>query len=198
VGLLFYLAAVLLGYGGPGFVIQGGGPRRSPGESLSALEEAITVIRSIWSGERNLRVDGEHYRLAGAHGGPTPAHPIGIWIGAYGPRALALTARVADGWVPSLRGDVGAIADMTRRLEDAAAAAGRDPAQLRRILNVSGRVTDGATGGPLHGPVDQWVDELGELALGYRFDTFLFWNEEDGQLDRFAEEVVPAVRSQLR
>ena len=55
-----------------------GGQRRSPGESLEALEEAITVIRQIWSGERNLRVDGDHYRLAGAQGGPTPAQPIGI------------------------------------------------------------------------------------------------------------------------
>src|SRR5690606_38194654 len=123
----------------------------------------------------NLRFDGRHYHLAGAHGGPTPASPIGIWIGAYGPRALALTARVADGWVPSFRGDLGAIAEMARRLEDEAAAAGREPAELRRILNVSGTITAGETGGPLRGPVDQWVDELGDLAVGYGFDTFVFW-----------------------
>src|SRR5688572_1812127 len=65
-----------------------GGPRRSPGEALAALDEAISVIRAIWSGERNLRLDGAYYRLAGAQSGPVPPHPIGIWLGVYGPRAL--------------------------------------------------------------------------------------------------------------
>jgi alkanesulfonate monooxygenase SsuD/methylene tetrahydromethanopterin reductase-like flavin-dependent oxidoreductase (luciferase family) len=47
-----------------------GGPRRTPGEALAALEEAIIVTRLVWSGQRSLRFDGEHYRLAGAHSGP--------------------------------------------------------------------------------------------------------------------------------
>lgn len=186
-----------LGLGAGAFwdaIVAFGGKRRTPGQSLGALEEAVSIIRMIWSAERGLRFDGEHYRLAGAQGGPAPTHPIGIWIGAYGPRALALTARVADGWVPSFRGDVAAIATMTRRLEDAATAAGRDPAELRRILNVSGTITDGTSEGALRGPADQWVDELGELAADYGFDTFLLWNEDIGQLERFAQQVVPALR----
>jgi hypothetical protein len=36
-----------------------GGPRRTPGEALAALEEAIEVIRKVWSGERNLRFEGQ-------------------------------------------------------------------------------------------------------------------------------------------
>jgi len=174
-----------------------GGPRRRPGESLAALEEAITVIRKIWSGERNLRFDGEHYRLAGARSGPVPPHPIGIWLGAYGPRALSLTGRVADGWVPSYRGDVQQIATMTRHLDEALAAAGRPPSSLRRVLNVSGSVTSGASTGVFDGPVDQWVDDLTEFHVSYAFDTFVFWGEGEGQLDRFAQEVVPAARAQL-
>lgn len=190
-----------LGLGAGGFwdaIVAYGGQRRSPGESLQALEEAITVIRMIWSGERNLRFAGEHYHLAGAQGGPVPEYPIGIWIGAYGPKALALTGRVADGWVPSFRGDMRAIHDMAGRLDDAAAAAGRDPAEIRRIINVSGTITDGSSEGPLKGPVDQWVDELDELATEHRFDTFIFWGEDDAQLDRFAQEVVPEVRARDR
>ena len=35
-----------------------GGPRRAPAEALGALAEAIEVIRKVWSGERNLRLDG--------------------------------------------------------------------------------------------------------------------------------------------
>jgi alkanesulfonate monooxygenase SsuD/methylene tetrahydromethanopterin reductase-like flavin-dependent oxidoreductase (luciferase family) len=174
-----------------------GGPRLAPGESLDALEEAITVIRKVWSGERNLRFDGDHYRLAGAQSGPVPAHPIGIWLGAYGPRALALTGRVADGWVPSLRGEIAELAPMVRRLDDAISATGRQPSDVRRILNVSGRITDGASAGAFDGPVDRWVDDLTELVVAYGFDTFLFWGDPERQLERFAAEVVPATRERL-
>ena len=74
----------------------------------------------MWSGERNLRFEGKHYHLRGAHSGPVPMHPIGIWLGVYGPQALKLAGRVADGWVPSFKGDLKVLADMTKRLDDAA------------------------------------------------------------------------------
>ena len=125
-----------------------------------------------------------------------PAHSIGIWLGVTGPRALQLAGQVADGWVPSFRGDLKKIADMSKRLDDAARAAGRDPAHIRRILNVNGVITDGESNGMLQGPVDQWVEELTGLTVNYGFDTFIFWGEGQGQLQRFAEEVVPAVRAQ--
>jgi alkanesulfonate monooxygenase SsuD/methylene tetrahydromethanopterin reductase-like flavin-dependent oxidoreductase (luciferase family) len=89
-----------LGLGAGGFwdaIAAYGGPRREPRDALDALEEAIHVIRMIWSGERNLRFTGTHYRLTGAHSGPVPAHPIGIWLGVYRPRALRLAGRLADG-----------------------------------------------------------------------------------------------------
>ncbi|MGH2808475.1 MAG: LLM class flavin-dependent oxidoreductase [Actinomycetota bacterium] len=186
-----------LGLGAGGFwdAIEGyGGPRRSPGEALGALTEAIEVIRKVWSGERNLRFSGEHYRLAGVHSGPVPAHDIGIWLGVYGPRALELTGRVADGWVPSFRGDVAKLAEMSARLDDAIASAGREPSEVRRILNVSGSITDGNSEGPLNGPIDQWIEEITELVDDYGFDTFVFGGDDGGQLERFAEEVAPAVR----
>ena len=189
-----------LGLGAGGFwdaIEAYGGPRRTPSAALDALAEAIKVIRRVWSGDRNLRFEGQHYQLRGAHSGPVPAHPIGIWLGVTGPRALKLAGQVADGWVPSFRGDLTKIADMTRQLNEAAAEAGRDPTSIRRILNVNGTITDGATNGMLHGPVSQWADELTTLTISYGFDTFIFWGEGEGQLQRFAEEVVPAVRSQV-
>jgi alkanesulfonate monooxygenase SsuD/methylene tetrahydromethanopterin reductase-like flavin-dependent oxidoreductase (luciferase family) len=155
------------------------------------------VIRKLWSGDRNLRFEGQHYQLQGAHSGPVPAHPIGIWLGVYGPRALKLTGKIADGWVPSFRGDLAKLADMTRQLDDAAAEAGRDPASIRRIMNVNGVITDGESNGILQGPVKQWSDELTHLAITYGFDTFIFWGEGNGQLQRFAEQVVPATRAQI-
>jgi alkanesulfonate monooxygenase SsuD/methylene tetrahydromethanopterin reductase-like flavin-dependent oxidoreductase (luciferase family) len=174
-----------------------GGSRRTPGEALSALAEAIQVIRKVWSGERNLRFEGQHYHLRGAHSGPVPAHPIGIWLGVTGPRALHLTGQIADGWVPSFRGDLQKVVDMAARLDDAAGEAGRDPASIRRVLNVGGEITDGASDGVFKGPVDQWVDELTDLAVNHAFDTFILWAEGEGQLERFAEQVVPAVREQV-
>jgi len=189
-----------LGLGAGGFwdaIEAYGGPRRTPGDALAAMEEAIEVIRKVWSGERNLRFEGQHYRLRGAHSGPVPAHPIGIWLGVTGPRALKLAGKVADGWVPSFRGDLKKIAEMTKRLDDAAAESGRDPVSIRRILNVNGVITDGASNGMLQGPVNQWADELTDLTITYGFDTFIFWGEGEGQLQRFAEQVVPAVRAQV-
>lgn len=175
-----------------------GGPRRTPGAALAALREGIEVIRRVWSGDRNLRFDGKYYRLRGAHSGPVPAHPIGIWLGVTGPQALTLAGEMADGWVPSFRGNLNKLAEMSQRLDEAAAAAGRDPGNIRRILNVNGNITDGESTGMLQGPVDQWTDELTDLAITYGFDTFIFWGEAEGQLQRFAEKVVPAVRAQVR
>jgi alkanesulfonate monooxygenase SsuD/methylene tetrahydromethanopterin reductase-like flavin-dependent oxidoreductase (luciferase family) len=174
-----------------------GGPRRTPRDALAALEEAIAVTRLVWSGQRNLRFNGEYYRLAGANSGPVPAHPIGIWLGVHGPRAIRLAGRLADGWVPSLRGEIASLADASARLDDAAADAGRDPVEIRRVLNVNGEITGGASAGLLNGPVGQWADELTDLAVGYGFDTFVFWADGPDQLPRFAEEVVPAVRERV-
>ena len=112
-------------------------------------------------------------------------------------RALRLAGRLADGWVPSLSGETKFLSEGAARIDDAAASAGRDPVDIRRVVNVNGQITDRARLGLLRGPVDQWVDELTDLAVGYGFDTFLFWGEGDDQLPRFAEEVAPAVRAQV-
>src|SRR4029079_9548628 len=79
-----------------------GGPRRAPGESVEALEEAIAILRAAWSGERSVTFAGDHYTVRGFHPGPPPAHDIGIWLGAYGPRMQRIVGRLADGWVPSV------------------------------------------------------------------------------------------------
>jgi alkanesulfonate monooxygenase SsuD/methylene tetrahydromethanopterin reductase-like flavin-dependent oxidoreductase (luciferase family) len=171
-----------------------GGPRRAPAEALAALAEAIEVIRKVWSGERNLRWEGRYYRLAGAQSGPVPAHPIGIWLGVYGPRALRLAGQTADGWVPSFTGELAPIVQMAARLDESAADAGRDPALIRRVLNVGGVITDGTSDGVFRGPVNQWAEELARL-VAYGFDTFVFSGQDPSQLATFAEEVVPATRA---
>jgi alkanesulfonate monooxygenase SsuD/methylene tetrahydromethanopterin reductase-like flavin-dependent oxidoreductase (luciferase family) len=173
-----------------------GGPVRSPRESVDALEEAIEIVRRSWSGERSVSFEGSHYTVRGFHPGPPPAHDIGIWLGAYGPRMLALTGRVADGWVPSLGSrPVEEVAEMARRVDAGAVDAGRDPRAIRHVLNVGGMIVDGPVESRLHGPPEHWVEALGEfVALG--FDAFVFWPDGDvlGQVERFAVEVAPALR----
>ena len=175
---------VELGLGAGGFwdaIKAYGGPVRTPGESVSALEEAIQVIRLMWSGEHGIRFEGKFYPLAGAHSGPVPAHPIGIWLGAYKPRMLSIVGRLADGWVPSY-GYVKApdLLDGNRRIDEAATAAGRDPRAIRRVLNA--------------GNLD--AETLVSLVVDHGMDTFLVTDDPD-EMRSFASEVAPRVREEV-
>jgi alkanesulfonate monooxygenase SsuD/methylene tetrahydromethanopterin reductase-like flavin-dependent oxidoreductase (luciferase family) len=174
-----------------------GGPRRAPKDAVDALEDAIAVIRLAWSGQPSVSFDGRHYRVQGFKPGPAPAHPIGIWLGAYGPRMMRLTGRAADGWLPSVpRLPLGEVLSRQRAIDEAATKAGRDPTSIRRVANISGQITGGERNGFLRGPAAQWVDDLRRLEHDFRFDSFIFWGDgdPDDQLRRFAEEVVPRVR----
>lgn len=191
---------VELGLGAGAFwdaIVAMGGPRRTPRQAVEATEEAIDVIRLVWSGERGVRHEGRHYQLSGVHTGPKPAHDIGIWLGAGGPRMLDLVGRKADGWVPSASwAPPEDLPEYLRRIEDAAAGAGRDPGSIRRVYNLMGAIGP-ATGERFVGPGSFWVDEIGRL-VETGMDAFIFWADgEDavGQAAAFADEVVPAVRA---
>lgn len=177
-----------------------GGANRTSGEAAAALTEAVEVIRLMWSAERSVSFAGTHYQLSGVHPGPQPAHPIGIWLGVGGPRMLALVGRAADGWLPS-NGyfPPDQLPDMHQRIDDAATDAGRQPGDINRIYNVWGTITDGTARDAFDGPVDQWVDTLTGLVLEGGMNAFIFGAEGDDpiQMRRFAEEVAPAVRSNI-
>jgi alkanesulfonate monooxygenase SsuD/methylene tetrahydromethanopterin reductase-like flavin-dependent oxidoreductase (luciferase family) len=203
-----------LGLGAGGFFdgIAGmGGPRRTPAESVDALEEAIEVIRLLWSTERSVSFEGRHYRLEDARPGPRPVHPMGLWLGAFKPRMLRLVGRKADGWIPSL----GVLSpDELRagnqRIDAAAEAAGRDPRRIRRVLNLQGVIGESRTppGGslrvgylraePFAGPPEWWAETL----IGFAedgFDTLVFWpvDPSPGQVELLAGEVVPLLSEQI-
>jgi alkanesulfonate monooxygenase SsuD/methylene tetrahydromethanopterin reductase-like flavin-dependent oxidoreductase (luciferase family) len=173
-----------------------GGRRLTGGQALRALDEAIEVIRQVWdTGSRGgVRVRGEFYRVAGAKRGPAPAHDVGIWLGAYQPRMLALTGRRADGWLPSLSYlEPGALAASNKIIDEAAGQAGRSPARIRRLLNINGRFA-AAGQGLLDGPPAQWAQQLAELAIGDGISAFILASDEADDIRRFAAEVAPAVR----
>jgi alkanesulfonate monooxygenase SsuD/methylene tetrahydromethanopterin reductase-like flavin-dependent oxidoreductase (luciferase family) len=173
-----------LGLGAGGFwdaIKAYDGPVRTAGESVSALEEAIQVIRLLWSGQHGIKFEGEFYHLRGAHSGPVPAHPIGIWLGGYKPRMLSLVGRLADGWVPSY-GYVKEpdLLDGNRRIDESARAAGREPAAIRRVLN-AGYMEAG---------------QLVDLVVNVGMDTFLVAGEPD-EMRSFMSEVAPRVREEV-
>lgn len=173
-----------LGLGAGGFspaVHSYGGPQWTPAEAVSALEEAIQVMRRLWSGEHGIKLEGRYHHLAGAHSGPLPAHPIGIWLGAYKPRMLAMVGRLADGWVPSLGYVSPADLDEgNRRIDEAARAAGRDPRSIRRILNAG----------------EQPRQLLGELILEHGVDTLLVTEDPD-VMREFMSETAPRIREEV-
>ena len=173
-----------------------GGPVRSPSEAFQATEEAIDIIRLVWSGARGVRYNGDHYQLAGMHPGPVPTHDIGIWVGARGPRMMDLIGRKADGWVPSSSWappeDVPAYIE---QIAEGASSVDRDPEVIRVIYNITGAI-DGDGEAPFRGSTVQWIDELSEL-VQVGVDSFVFWPEGESRIEqivKFADEVVPGVK----
>src|SRR6185436_18106709 len=183
-----------LGLGAGAFwdaMVAMGFPRRTAPESVDQLSEAIDVIREVWRDDERsqLRYDGKFYQLKGAKRGPAPAHEVPIWLGAYKPRMLRLVGAKADGWLPSLSYlKPGDLAKGNAIIDEAAAGAGRDPREIRRLLNIFGDPSKSAA---------QWIDEILPLVLEDGIGTVIIGSDDPGELERFAEEVIPAVREEV-
>ncbi len=176
-----------------------GGPALTRGEAVDALEEAIGVIRAIWTSSGKITLKGRFHHLTGAAPGPRPAHDIGIWVGAYGKRMLSLTARLADGWVPSQAyADPAHTARLNQRIDTLAVDAGRASADIQRIYNINGRFSPHGSGF-LDGPATVWAEQLTELAVTQGFSTFVLGAGDDPAtaVSTFAQEVAPDVRQRV-
>jgi probable F420-dependent oxidoreductase len=168
----------------------------SPREKVDGLAEAITVIRGLWSGPA-FSFAGRHYRTEAADIEPKPGHHIPVWLGTFGPRALAVTGRLADGWIPSL----GYVPDerlpvLRDQVLAAARAAGRDPAQLTCALNLQVEL-GGQPGAPgvLAGSPGQVAERIAGFArAGFTTFNFLPIGGSTGDdAERLARDVLPSV-----
>ncbi len=92
--------------------------------TMKTLEEAVTVIRDLVEG-RTTEYEGVDLELPW-----TGRWKLPVWIAGYGPMALALTGRIADGLILQLA-DPDLIRWMAGTMREAAAKAGRDPASIR-------------------------------------------------------------------
>ena len=144
--------------------------------------------------------------------GRTKAAVQDALTGATGAGALAITGRLADGWIPGYGSDW--LSDLYRwsrpLIDKAAVDVGRDPAEVITVFNFDGVLADrdleatrDSDGRWLGGSAQQWINELAGAVRDYGaggFNTNV--TNAAGQLDldtarRFADEVIPAVRAAL-
>lgn len=175
-----------------------GGKKLTAGQSIEALGEGIELIREIWKADEptSVSTDGSHYRVDGITRGPAPAHDIGVWVGAYKPRILRLTGRLADGWLPSLAylpSGPASMAEMNAEIDAAAIAAGRQPSDIRRMLNINGRFLQQERG-LFQGPVETWARQIVEIERDYGTSTFILASDDPQTIALFGTVVAPMAR----
>lgn len=178
---------------------------RSPAAAVRAMAETITLVRELSGGGDPVTFAGESCQVNGIDPAPAPAPPV--WTGAVGQQSLAVTGRLADGWVPAMGADWLSSRYRESRpvVDGAAAAAGRDPAEVITVCNFGGPITpaplaatrdqDGRWAG---GSAGQWVEELTGAVLEHGVGGFIYREgptTSPGALAQWAQEIVPAVRA---
>jgi alkanesulfonate monooxygenase SsuD/methylene tetrahydromethanopterin reductase-like flavin-dependent oxidoreductase (luciferase family) len=171
----------------------------SPRDKVDGLEEAIRITRGLWS-EPAFTFEGRLFQTAAANLEPKPTHRIPIWVGTYGPRALSVTGRVADGWIPSF--DLAPperVPEMRDRIFAAAMTAGRDPGEVTLAYNVEVRIDTDMEPNPgvISGTPDEVGDRLASLIpLGFTAVNLKpFGPDRRDQVEQLGDKVLPALRA---
>jgi coenzyme F420-dependent glucose-6-phosphate dehydrogenase len=99
------------------------------------LAEAIKLIRLLWTEER-VDFDGEYYRTSRATIYDRPGEPVPIYVAASGPLAAKLAGRAGDGFICTSGKDPALYDDLLAKVAEGAEAAGRDPALIRRMIEI--------------------------------------------------------------
>jgi alkanesulfonate monooxygenase SsuD/methylene tetrahydromethanopterin reductase-like flavin-dependent oxidoreductase (luciferase family) len=170
----------------------------SPRDKVDGLEEAVRIIRGLWS-EPSFTFSGRLYGTDAAELEPKPERSIPIWLGTFGERALALTGRLADGWIPSYAlAPPERVVGMRERVLRAAQGAGREPEVITCVYNLEIRVDERAPArsGVVSGSAAAVADRLCSFVkLGFTAMNFIpIGPGVDEQIERLAKEVIPAVR----
>jgi G6PDH family F420-dependent oxidoreductase len=112
-------------------------------ERVARLEEAIAVIRALWTGGP-VDVPGRFYPLRGALALPVPSPPTPIIVGAQSPGGVRLAARAGDGWTSPPE----KFAELEPVYRDALAGAGREREAMRVVVGFeAGRAGEDALRG---------------------------------------------------
>jgi F420-dependent oxidoreductase-like protein len=149
-------------------------------QRFDLLEDALEITTRLYTGEV-VSYEGKVVSLKDAQMRPVPVqqpHPP-IWIGGSGPRrTLPLVARYADVW--HTWGSPSSLADANARVDDLAAEAGRDPADIVRASSLSLDDLDTA-----RKHAEKWRDAgCGYLVCGWP-------GAGASQVEAFARDVMP-------
>lgn len=173
---------------------------RSPREKVQALEEAVDLLRGLWS-TSGFFYAGEHFRTEGATIAPKPGRTVPIWLGVFGDRMLDLVGCKADGWLPTYQFlEPEQAYRKVEQIRGVAEQAGRNPDEITFGYNVPIEVSEGAV-------TNRWRiagnarEVAGQLAAIVRHGfTFLnVWpvGEATVQRERLARDMLPLVRDLL-
>ncbi|WP_410621990.1 LLM class flavin-dependent oxidoreductase [Amycolatopsis sp. cmx-8-4] len=200
---------IVLGMGVGGLwddIARLGVTKLSPGQAVRAFEEGIRLVKALGGGGEPVTFDGEFYQVTDLEPAQEEIPPV--WTGSVGPKSLAVTGRVADGWMPGHAADWLSERYRTSRpvIDQAAKEAGREPADIVTVYNFPGRITAepltktrGDDGRWIGGSPAQWVAELTGAVLDHDAKGFVLFGPggrppADDDVARWAGEIAPAVR----
>jgi alkanesulfonate monooxygenase SsuD/methylene tetrahydromethanopterin reductase-like flavin-dependent oxidoreductase (luciferase family) len=173
---------------------------RSPREKVQALEEAVDLLRGLWS-TSGFSYAGQHFRTEEATIEPKPSHPVPIWLGVFGDRMLELVGRKADGWLPTYQFlEPEQAYQKGERIRAVAEHAGRNPDGITFGYNVPILVEEGAVTNRwrIAGSARSVAKQLATIARhGFTFLNVWPVGEASVQRERLARDVLPAVRDLL-
>ncbi len=149
--------ALGIGIGGhPAEHLAYGIPFPEAPERVARLEEAVAVLRALWTGGPVTR-PSPFYPLSGAHAFPVPDPPPPIIVGGESRPGAELAARIGDGWTTP----ASSLAERLPAYLDGLAAAGRDRDRQRVLV-----AFDLPKGGSLAG--SPWVADPAAAAAAWR------------------------------
>ncbi|MEV6648387.1 LLM class flavin-dependent oxidoreductase [Amycolatopsis sp. NPDC051371] len=200
---------IVLGMGVGGLwddIARLGFTKLTPGQAVRAFEEGIRLVKMLGGGGEPVTFDGEFYQVTNL--GPAAEEMPPVWTGSVGPKSLAVTGRVADGWMPGHAADWLSERYRTSRplIDKAAVDAGREPADIATVYNFPGRITErplpntrADDGRWIGGSPAQWIEELTGAVLEHDAAGFVLFGPGGSTPDettaaRWAGEIVPAVR----
>jgi coenzyme F420-dependent glucose-6-phosphate dehydrogenase len=105
-------------------------------ERFARLREAVQLIRKLWS-EQSVTFDGEYYHTRNATVYDRPDEPVPIYVSAGGPQVAKYAGRAADGLICTSGKGMELYSDqLLPAFAEGAAAAGKDPGSLERMIEV--------------------------------------------------------------